>query len=167
MIPRRYRTSAADLDKLPVDPDGPGLEVYVAAAQGGQLTPAQAGEHGVQGLVPGRQESAGRGIEAAAAGVVPLGWVGVVVADVAGGWPPDLVIAGGDGLPQLGAGEGAADGDVDVRGKAALRLDRGEVLDVVAEEAAQVLDQPVEQPGEVQGVAGRAGVVVGGRVGWA
>jgi hypothetical protein len=34
-----------------------------------------------------------------------------------------------------------------------LRLDRGEVLDVVAEEAAQVLNEPVEQRGEVQRVA--------------
>ena len=46
-----------------------------------------------------------------------------------------------------------------------LRLDGREVLDVVADEAAQVLHEPVEQRGEVQRVAGRRGVVVGGRVG--
>ena len=46
-----------------------------------------------------------------------------------------------------------------------LRFDGGEVLDVVAEEPAQVLDKPVEQRGEVQRVAGGLLVVVAGRVG--
>jgi hypothetical protein len=34
---------------------------------------------------------------------------------------------------------------MDMRGQAPLRFDGGEVLDVVAEEAAQVLDEPVER----------------------
>ena len=63
------------------------------------------------------------------------------------------------------AGDGAADGEVDVRGEAALWFDGGEVLQVIAGEPAQVLDEPVEQRGEVQRVAGGAGVVVGVRVG--
>ena len=63
------------------------------------------------------------------------------------------------------AGDGAADGEVDVRGEAALWFDGGEVLQVIADVAAQVLDEPVEQRGEVQRVAGGAGVVVGVRVG--
>jgi len=46
-----------------------------------------------------------------------------------------------------------------------LRFDGGEVLDVVAEEAAQVLDEPVEQRREVQRITGRLLVVVGRRVG--
>jgi hypothetical protein len=50
-------------------------------------------------------------------------------------------------------------------GRAALWFDSGEVLQVIAGEAAQVLDEPVEQRGEVQRVAGGAGVVVGVRVG--
>ena len=41
-----------------------------------------------------------------------------------------------------------------MRGKALLGFDGGEVLDVVAEEAAQVLDEPVEQRGEVPRIPG-------------
>ena len=52
-----------------------------------------------------------------------------------------------------------------VRGEASLGFDGGEVLDVVAEVAAQVLDEPVEQRGEVQRVAGGAPVVVAAGVG--
>ena len=61
--------------------------------------------------------------------------------------------------------DGAADGDVDVRGEPFLGFDGGEVLQVVADQAAQVLDEPVEQRGEVQRVPGRPRVVVGVRVG--
>jgi hypothetical protein len=69
--------------------------------------------------------------------------------------PPDLVVGGGQYLAQFGAGQGAADGDVDVGGQAPLGFDGGEVLEVVAEEAAQVLDEPVEQRREVQRVPRR------------
>jgi len=51
-----------------------------------------------------------------------------------------------------------------VRGEPALGFDRGEVLDVPADEAAQVLHEPVDQPGEVDRVAGGAAVVVPVRV---
>jgi hypothetical protein len=54
---------------------------------------------------------------------------------------------------------------VDVRCQAPRGLDGGEVLEVVAEEPAQVLDQPVEQRREVQRVAGGPLVVVGVRAG--
>jgi len=54
---------------------------------------------------------------------------------------------------------------VNVRGGAFLGFDCGDLLHVVAEVAAQVLDQPVEQRGEVDRVAGGALVVVGR--GWA
>jgi len=64
------------------------------------------------------------------------------------------VVGRGDDLAELGAGDGAADRDVHVRGEPPLWFDGGEVLDVVAGEAAQVLDEPVEQRGEVQRVAG-------------
>ena len=53
-----------------------------------------------------------------------------------------------------------------VRGETALRLDGREVLQVIAAEPAQVLDEPVEQRGEVQRIAGGPGVVVGGGIGW-
>ena len=75
------------------------------------------------------------------------------------------MVGGGDDLTELSAGDGAADGEVDVRGEAALWFDGGEVLQVIAGEPAQVLDEPVEKRGEVQRVAGGAGVVVGVRVG--
>ena len=88
-----------------------------------------------------------------------------VVLDGAGVGPPDLVVGGGQDPAELGAGDGAAHGDVDVRGEPPLRFDGGEVLQVVAEVAAQVLDEPVEQRGEGQRVPGRPVVVVGAGVG--
>jgi hypothetical protein len=77
------------------------------------------------------------------------------------------VVGRGDDLTQVGAGDGAADGDVGVRGEAFLGFDGGEVLEVVAEVAAQVLDEPVEQGGEVQRVPRGPLVVVSLRVGGA
>ena len=75
------------------------------------------------------------------------------------------MVGRGDDLAELGAGDGAADGDVHVRGEPPLRFDGGEVLDVVADEAAQVLDEPVEQRGEGQRVPGGVAIIVGVRVG--
>ena len=49
--------------------------------------------------------------------------------------------------------------------EAPLGFDGGEVLHVVAEVAAQVLDEPVEQRGEGQRVPGGPVIVIGGRVG--
>jgi hypothetical protein len=54
---------------------------------------------------------------------------------------------------------------VDVRGEPFLGFDGGEVLQVVAEAAAQVLDEPVEQRGEGQGVPGGAVILIRVRVG--
>ena len=84
---------------------------------------------------------------------------------VGGVGPPDLVVGGGEHPAQLGAGDGAADGEVDVRGQAALGFDSGEVLHVVAEVAAQVLNEPVEQRGERQCVPRGPVIVVGAGVG--
>ncbi len=42
---------------------------------------------------------------------------------------------------------------MDVRGEPPLRLDDREILQVIADEAAQVLDEPVEQRGVVQSIA--------------
>jgi hypothetical protein len=55
---------------------------------------------------------------------------------------------------------------VHVRGEPSLRFDGGEVLQVVAAEPSQVLDEPVEQRSEVQRVPGGLLVVVAVRVGW-
>jgi hypothetical protein len=54
---------------------------------------------------------------------------------------------------------------MDMRSQPPLRLDSREILDVVAEEPTQILDEPVEQRGEVQRVAGRPLVVVDVRAG--
>ena len=117
---------------------------------------SSSGADGVEGLVPGGQDFAGVRIEVVAGVLVPGGQVAVVVFDGGGVGPPDLVVGGGDDLSEFGAGDGAAQGDVDVRGEAALRFDGGEVLDVAADVAAQVLDEAVEQRGEVQRVPGGA-----------
>jgi hypothetical protein len=71
------------------------------------------------------------------------------------------MVGGCDYPPQVGAGDGAAQSDVGVRGEAFLGFDCGEVLHVVAQIAAQILNEPVEQRGEVQRVAGGLPVVVG------
>ncbi len=52
-----------------------------------------------------------------------------------------------------------------VRGKTTLRLDRREILHVVAEVAAQVLNEPIKQRREMQRVPGGPLVVVAVRVG--
>ena len=119
---------------------------------------------GIQGLIPGRQHLAGGRVDVPAHLVVPDGQlVAVAVLDRDVG-PPDLVVGRGEDPAQLGPGDGAPQGDVDVRGEAALGFDGGEVLHVVAEVAAQVLDEPVEQRREGQRVPGGLVVVVPGRV---
>jgi hypothetical protein len=115
----------------------------------------------------GRRQSAGRGRSRAArfrSYRLTRRQVPAVVSGVRCG-PPDLVVGGGDDLAQFGAGDGAADGKVDVRGEPPLGFDGGEVLQVVAGEPAQVLDEPVEQRGEVQRIPCGLGVIVGVRVG--
>ena len=74
------------------------------------------------------------------------------------------MVGRGDHLAQFAAGDGAADRHVHVRREAALRLDGGEVLQVIAAVAAQVLDEPVEQRGEVQRVPRGRGVVIAVRI---
>jgi hypothetical protein len=121
--------------------------------------------NGIEGLVPGGQDFAGSRVKVAADALVPDRQLVAVEYDGRGSRPPDLVVSGGQDSAQFGAGDGAADGDVDVRGEPLLGFDGGEVLQVVAEVAAQVLDEPVEQRGEGQRVPGRVVVVVGGQVG--
>jgi hypothetical protein len=64
------------------------------------------------------------------------------------------MVGSGDDASQVGAGDGAAQRDVRVRGETALGFDGGEVLDVVAEVSPQVLNEPVEQRRKVQRVPG-------------
>ena len=75
------------------------------------------------------------------------------------------MVGGGEDPADVGAGDGAVHGDVDVRSEAALGFDGGEVLHVIAEVAAQVLDEPVEQRRERKRVPGGPVVVVGAGVG--
>jgi hypothetical protein len=107
---------------------------------------------GVEGLVPSRQHLARVWVKVGTGVLIPGRQVPAVVLDVRDG-PPDLVVGGGDDLAELGPGDGAADGEVDVRGEPPLGFDGGEVLQVIADIAAQVLDEPVEQRGEMQRVA--------------
>ena len=74
---------------------------------------------------------------------MPDGQVRVVVLCHVGWWPPHLVVGRGQYLPQLDAGQGAADRHMDVGSEPPLWLDGGVILEVMAEEAAQVLDEPV------------------------
>ena len=119
----------------------------------------------VKRLVPGSQDFPGGRVEVVAGVLVPDRQLVTVVFDGAGVGPPDLVVGGGQDAADLGPGHGAAHGDVDVRGEPPLGFDGGEVLQVAAEVATQVLDEPVEQGGEGQRVAGGAIIMVGGRVG--
>ena len=80
------------------------------------------------------------------------------------GRPPDLVIRGGDHLPDQGARHGAPDSRVQVRRQPLLRLDRGEVLHRPPAGAAEVLPEPVDQGAKVDRIARRPPVVVGARV---
>ena len=120
---------------------------------------------GIQRVIPGGQDFPGGRVEIGGRLLVPDRQLVAVETDDGGVRPPDLVIGRRQDAAQVGARDGAAHREVDVRGEPPLRLDGGEVLQVVAEEAAQVLDEPVEQRREVQRVAGRPLVVVGGRVG--
>ena len=119
----------------------------------------------VQGLVPGGQDFPGVRIDIRTRLLVPHRPLIPVKADRGYVRPPDLVIGSGQHPAQLGAGHGAADRDVDVRGQALLRFDGGKVLHVIAEEPPEVFDEPVEQGREVQRVPRRPGVVVGAGVG--
>jgi hypothetical protein len=74
---------------------------------------------GVEGPVPSWQDLAGVRVEEGPSVLIPDRQVPAVVLDVCDG-PPDLVVGGGDDLAELVPGDGAADGEVDVRGEAAL-----------------------------------------------
>src|SRR5262249_14603731 len=85
----------------------------------------------VERLIPGGQWLTGAGIMVRVGVVVPDG-LGVVVGvdHGGGGGPPHLEVGGCDDLADNRSGDGAADGEVGVRGEAALRFDAAEVLDV-------------------------------------
>ncbi len=116
-------------------------------------------------MVPGRQDFPGDWVEIVPGVLVPDRQLVVLEPGDGDGGPPDLVVGRGQDPPQLGAGDGATHREVHVRGEAFLGFDGGEVLHVVTEVAAQVLNEPVEQRREGQRIPGRPVIVIGGRVG--
>ena len=96
--------------------------------------------NGVQGLIPGGRDFARGAVEVGARALVPDRQRAVLEPDGGRVRPPHLVIGGRQHPAQLGPGDGAAHGEVDVRGQPPLGLDCGEVLHVVAEEPAEVLN---------------------------
>jgi len=103
----------------------------------------------VQRVIPGGQDFAGGRVEVGRRVLVPDRQLVAVEPDDGGVGPPHLVIGRGQDSAQVGAGDSAADGQVDVRRQPPLRLNGGKVLHVIAEETAQVLDEPVEQRREM------------------
>ena len=77
-----------------------------------------------------------------------------------------MLIGGVQHLPQQWPGHAAAHCQVQVRGQPFLRFHAAAVLRFIAEDPAQVLDEPVKQRGEMDRVPGRPGVVVASRVSW-
>jgi hypothetical protein len=78
--------------------------------------------------------------------------------------PPELVVGGGPHLAHDPARDRTSNRGVQVRRQAALGLDRGEVLHVIAGAATQVLPEPIHQLGEMQRIKRRPPVVVAVRV---
>jgi hypothetical protein len=74
----------------------------------------------VEGLVPGGQDFTGGRVEVGAGVGVPDRQLVGVEADGGGAGPPDLVVGGGQDQAQVSAGDGAADGQVDVGREAPL-----------------------------------------------
>ena len=118
----------------------------------------------VECLIPGGQDFPCARVGVGCHVLVPYGVVTAVELDALSGGPPHLVVGRGDDLPQLGAGDRAADREVNVWGESSLRLDGREVLNVVAAEPAKVLHEPVEQRREVQRVPRGPLIVIGVRV---
>ena len=113
----------------------------------------------VRRLIPGRQRFARLRVDVH----LPVGVPGredAVVDDPVALRPPHLVVGRGGDLPQFDPGDRPSQREVDVRRQPALRLDRGEVLHVPADEPAQVLHEPVHRPGEVQSISRSTDVVV-------
>ncbi len=114
----------------------------------------------VDDFVPGRQHHAGVRVDVVLCRPTPA----------AGGRrragrgrPPHLDVGGADDLAEQLARDGAADRGVQVRREALLGFDGGEVLDLVAGAAAQVLPEPVDQLREVQRVQRGPPVVIASR----
>jgi hypothetical protein len=81
-------------------------------------------------------------------------------------WPPHLVVGRLGDLPDDFVRDRPAQGRVQVRGGAFLGFDGGEVLDVPPDDSPEVLTPPVDERGEVHGVACRPSVVIRRHVDW-
>ena len=108
------------------------------------------------GLVPGGQRGVGVGVDVGL-GLVVRHWnVGAGVDDSVMRWPPHRGVGGGNHLPQELTRNRATQRGMDVRGEPALWFEDREVLHVVTDRAAQVLDEPVPQLRQVQRIEGGA-----------
>ncbi|OLM08275.1 hypothetical protein Ae505Ps2_6254 [Pseudonocardia sp. Ae505_Ps2] len=116
---------------------------------------------GVGRLVPGGQRLAGVRVDERLVVVVPAGEPVPAVDEFVVGGPPDLVVGRGGDRSEFGAGDGAADGGVEVGCSAFLGFDGAEVLHVPTHTAPRVLPEPVEQFREVDRIPRRPAVVVG------
>ena len=112
----------------------------------------------VERLVPGGQDLPGVGVDVVVA--VPHRELRCDVDGLVEGRPPHLHVGGLDDLADGGAGDGAADRGVQMRGESVLGFDGGEVLHPVAGAPAQVLPEPVDQLREVQRVQRGPPVVI-------
>ena len=118
----------------------------------------------VERLVPGGQRLSRGRVDVGGLVAVPNGWPVDGIDGLVEGRPPDLVVGGRGDLFEQPPGQGASDGEVAVRGQAALQFDAAGVLGVPAGSAPKVLPPPVKQAGEVDGVQGGPPIVVGVRV---
>jgi hypothetical protein len=96
------------------------------------------------GLLPRGQPLAGIGVDKGLSPDMPDRQPVCAVDELIVRGPPDLVIGGrGDGS-QLGAGDRAADGSVEMRSAPLLGLNGTEVLHIPADAAASVLPEPID-----------------------
>jgi hypothetical protein len=119
-----------------------------------------------RGLIPGLQDFASGGVEVAAGILVPHRQLVPGIPDFLGGGPPHLVIGGIQHLAQQRPRNAAPDRDMNMRGEPLLRLDPSKVLRLIAQHPPQILDEPVEQRGEVDRIPRRPHIVIGVRVDW-
>jgi len=117
------------------------------------------GVEGVERLCPGRQDSAGLGVDVAADLRTPAGRHDRVDGRVVRR-PPHLVVGSRPDLAHDPPRDRASHRRVQVWGQATLSLDGGEVLDLIAGAATEVLPEPVDQLREVQRIERRPPVVV-------
>ena len=118
----------------------------------------------VESLLPGQERLPGDRVPVAGALLIPDGQVLPAVDHRVRVRPPHVDVRRRREFPNEGAGQGPADRVVRVRSSPPLRFDGGEVLHVIARDAAQVLMPPVQQLAHMQGIPCRPPVVIPARI---